>query len=280
VRKAMIKYLLTTGVERAAAEKIVRGALQDYKPADLCRYTDNIVYQINADIARLLPEGHAVTNVRGEYERLFKCYAGVLSSIKFGKDGNTLKGWPDSFDVPKKFPGRVQEIAKLKDLSGTKRPEKPWLDGLRRLIFVSDMGDVLSEGIDFEYLQQEIVNVAETEKGRRHLYLWLTKRPGRMVKFDQFLGKGNVAWPDRLVAMTSVIDQSAAKGIDQLRKLRAKIKGLSVEPLWEEVSLDLTGIDWCIVGGESGSGKNSAPFHLEWAISLQKQCVKYGTAFS
>jgi protein gp37 len=89
----------------------------------------------------------------------------------------------------------------------------------------------------------------------------------------------DVDWPDNVVAMTSVIDKATAKGVEQLRKVRAKIKGLSVEPLWEPVELELADIFWVICGGESGSGKNSAPFHLEWARALRHQCKKAGVAF-
>jgi protein gp37 len=58
--------------------------------------------------------------------------------------------------------------------------------------------------------------------------------------------------------------------------MRAKFKGLSVEPLWEKITLPLAGFDWVIVGGESGP--YAEPFDLAWAYDLKEQCRKAGTA--
>jgi protein gp37 len=55
------------------------------------------------------------------------------------------------------------------------------------------------------------------------------------------------------------------------------MRGLSVEPLWGEVTLDLTGIDWVIVGGESGP--SAEPFAVDWALHLREQCRTAGVAF-
>lgn len=72
------------------------------------------------------------------------------------------------------------------------------------------------------------------------------------------------------------------KRIDALRQVKASVRGLSIEPLWERIppeKLDLTGIDWVIVGGESGSGDLTRPFALEWAEELREHCRKNGIAF-
>jgi len=79
------------------------------------------------------------------------------------------------------------------------------------------------------------------------------------------------------MAMTSVTSGKTIVRAEQLLKVPAKFRGLSVEPLWEEVTLPLTGIDWCSVGGQSGAG--SKPFDVAWIKSLQNQCKKSGTAF-
>lgn len=68
------------------------------------------------------------------------CYAGQLH-VRWPRH----PGFSTDFLTPKLFPGRMADAARWSDLSGCKRPGKPWLDGLPRLIFVSDMGDSLSE---------------------------------------------------------------------------------------------------------------------------------------
>ncbi|QJE95279.1 DUF5131 family protein [Luteolibacter luteus] len=210
-----------------------------------------------------------------------RCYAAVLHLRHGANDENPLKftnkGYATKFEKVTEFPGRMEQAAKWSDLSGTKRPGSPWLDGLPRLIFVSDMGDALSAGVSFEFQKKEIVDVATSLHSRAHVWLWLTKRPARMVRFSRWLEAQGVAWPDNLVPMTSVMGQKMAKGVSLLAQIPAKVRGLSVEPLWENVELDLTGIDWCLVGGESGF--QAEPFDLAWARSLRDHARKCGVAF-
>lgn len=215
-------------------------------------------------------------------ERLYRCYAGILHLQRGGKPGAWDKpqspGHARNFERPQRFPSRMADAAAASDLRGEARPDKPWIKGLRRLIFVSDMGDALSEGIDFDFLKTEIVDVVTSPKGRRHLWLWLTKRPHRMAEFSDWLIKNHeLEWPDNLVAMTSVTNRATRSRIDDIRKVPAKLRGLSVEPLVESVELNLTNIDWLIVGGESG--KYAREFDIEWARSLREQCRRAGTAF-
>ena len=145
----------------------------------------------------------------------------------------------------------METAAGWSDLQGKKRPEEPWLDGLPRLIFVSDMGDSLAGRVDFQYLKTEVVDHALSEKGSRHIWLWLTKRPNRMASFSDWIQESGLNWPDNLVAMTTVTSSLTINRVHQLQRVRCKYRGLSVEPLWEEVELPLEGIDWVIVGGES-----------------------------
>jgi protein gp37 len=145
------------------------------------------------------------------------------------------------------------------------------------MIFVSDMGDALSSDVPSAYLKQEIVDVVVSEAGRKHLWLWLTKRPSRMGEFGRWLLKQGIQWPDNLVAMTTITSQATIGRVAELRKVPSKFKGLSIEPLFTELKLDLTGIDWVIVGG--GSDTLAEPLHVEWALGLRDQCRKAGTAF-
>jgi hypothetical protein len=64
------------------------------------------------------------------------CYAGQLTERYAGK-----KGWPQSFGESALFPGRLAEVLRWRDLTGQPRREKPWLDGLPRVVFLNDMGD-------------------------------------------------------------------------------------------------------------------------------------------
>jgi protein gp37 len=276
VRKAVVDELVRHFPDEAKTKftMIVKNVLKDFETADLYHQRNKYIRAIDGAALKALPKGTVARSVKHVYEPLFKCYAAKVTDMRAGN-----KGYPETFDIAKEFEGRMAKMAKQPSLKDQKRPDKPWLDGCPRIIFVSDMGDALSEGISFEYLKQEIIDVVTSPNGSRHIWLWLTKRPERMAAFDKWLEKQGIAWPDNLVAMTSVTNQATAKRINSLRKVRAKVKGLSVEPLWEAVTLDLTGIDWIIVGGESGARDNAAPFDLVWARSLRDQCEKSGGSF-
>ncbi len=210
---------------------------------------------------------HLVTSVRKEC----KCYAGLLGTFRAGQ-----KGYADRFERPKLYPGRMEKASKW-GLPTSETNEKPWLRSLPRLIFVSDMGDALSRSVPFEYLHKEIIENVNSEPGQRHIWLWLTKRPERMAKFGDWLTAKGIEWPDNLVAMTTVTSTEVAHRIDSLRKVPSKLKGLSCEPLFGPVDLDLRGIEWVIVGG--GSDTLAEPFHVEWALNVQRSCQLSGAAF-
>ncbi|MGJ8641831.1 MAG: DUF5131 family protein [Luteolibacter sp.] len=215
-------------------------------------------------------------------ERQFRCYAGILHlrfggySLLSGERANP--GYAETFERPEIFPGRMELASRWSDLRGCDRPAAPWLNGLPRLIFVSDMGDALSGDVPFSYFKEEIVENVVTEAGSRHVWQWLTKRPARMAEFAGWLqSEHGLDWPTNLVAMTSVTNRATRSRIDELKGVPAAVRGLSVEPLVEDVTLDLDGIDWVIVGGESGN--NARPFDLAWARSLRDQCHASGVAF-
>jgi protein gp37 len=146
------------------------------------------------------------------------------------------------------------------------------------MIFVSDMGDALSAKSDFSFLRSDLMPAIESETGWRYLWLWLTKRPGRMAESADFVG----GFPANVCAMTTVTGPDKLDRIDELRRVKAATRGLSIEPGRERIpanKLDLTGIDWMIVGGESGSGEDTRPFALEWADELRDLCKERGVAF-
>lgn len=220
------------------------------------------------------------------------CYAGQLHRLR-----KTHKGFSPNFDTPKLFPGRMATAARWADLSGTKRPDKPWLNGLPRLIFVSDMGDALSErsaigpdnarlggGVPFGFLKAEIIDAVSSGAGQRHTWLWLTKRPHLLRSFSQWLDqKHGLSLPANLWVGTTVTGTSTLPRIDELRHVggKATVRFVSAEPLWGAVKLGrrLHGISWVVVGGESRQGSEAKPFQIEWAQALRDECAKAGAAF-
>ena len=225
--------------------------------------------------------GALMKRLKERLDSMFVCYAHHQHMFRgqdiTNPDKRTNPGFAPQFEKVTKFPGRMARAACLPDLFGKLRPDKPWLNHLQRTEFVSDMADALSAGVDFEYLEREIIDVVSSNRGRQHLWFWLTKKPERMTEFACYLAAKHKSWPDNLVAMTSVTSEKTVWRAEALKSVPARFRGLSVEPLWGEVTLPLDGICWCIIGGQSGPGATT--FDLAWARSIQEQCIKAGTAF-
>ncbi len=115
------------------------------------------------------------------------CYAAKLHLNKGRSIANSDRqvngGYAPTFERITRFDGRVRSMAQAKDLLGCDDPEKPWMNGLPRLIFLSDMGDAFSRNSDFSFLETEVMDPIRSQEGSRHLWLWLTKRPDRMARF-------------------------------------------------------------------------------------------------
>jgi protein gp37 len=139
----------------------------------------------------------------------------------------------------------------------------------RRLIFVNSMSDLFHEDIPDAYIH-EVFKVMR--KANWHTFQILTKRSERM---DQ-LGR-RLSWPDNVWMGVSVENQRWTCRVDDLRKVRAKVRFLSCEPLLGPLSLDLRGIHWVIVGGESGP--RARPMRAEWVRDIREQCQDAGVAF-
>jgi protein gp37 len=205
------------------------------------------------------------------------CYAGVLHE-RF--KGHT-QGYAPSFEQVTMFPERMTKAAHWSDLLGKSRPDKPWLNGLPRTIFVSDMSDALSAVVTFEYLETEVIENVRSEAGKRHCWLWLTKRPGRMAEFSDWLAQRGTAWPANLWAGTSITTNGTLGRIDQLLKVGddQTVRFLSVEPQIESIDLRpwLSRLDWIIQGGESGHG--ARPFEVGWAREVKQACEEAGVPY-
>lgn len=139
------------------------------------------------------------------------------------------------------------------------------------IYFVNSMSDLFHEEAPFEFLDQVFDVIACTP---RHTYQILTKRADRMADYFSTRTPPTNAWLG-----VSVEDRKyGLPRIDELRKIEAHIRFLSVEPLLEDLGkINLNGIHWVIVGGESGP--KSRPMQPAWVDNIQRQCDRTGSAF-
>ena len=137
-----------------------------------------------------------------------------------------------------------------------------------RMIFVNSMSDLFQKEIP----KAHISAVFDTmEKANWHIYQVLTKRSSLLQKFINDRYRARSA-PAHMWFGVSVENEAATSRIAHLQKANAGVRFLSVEPLIAPVGrLDLRGIDWVIVGGESGP--RARPMTPEWAIDIRNQCV-------
>ncbi|NVK66630.1 MAG: phage Gp37/Gp68 family protein [Flavobacteriales bacterium] len=151
------------------------------------------------------------------------------------------------------------------------RLEQPLRKKKATKYFVNSMSDLFHEKMPREFLDKVMGVIDLTPQ---HIYQILTKREDAM--FDYF---ENRRIPENIWLGVSVEDiKHGVPRIDKLRSLDATIKFLSVEPLLEDIGeIDLTGIHWVIVGGESGA--KARPMKEEWALNIKRQCEEQGVAF-
>jgi protein gp37 len=144
-----------------------------------------------------------------------------------------------------------------------------------KLVFVNSMSDLFQPGVPDGYA--EAVSQVMV-KANWHTYQMLTKRSERLL--DLLTGRLKFAAEQKHIWWgVSVEDRKYGfPRIDHLRNAPAKVRFLSVEPLLENLGeLDLTGISWVIVGGESGPG--ARPISEEWVLSIREQCRAAGVPF-
>jgi protein gp37 len=137
-------------------------------------------------------------------------------------------------------------------------------------IFVNSMSDIFHKAAPFDFIQRVF---AVIEKASWHCFQVLTKRSDRLVELAPSL-----SWPKNLWMGVTVENSDFLHRIDDLRKVSAMVRFLSFEPLLGPMpQMDLSGIDWVIVGGESGPG--ARPLKPEWVRSLRDQCVERHVPF-
>lgn len=130
-------------------------------------------------------------------------------------------------------------------------------------IFVNSMSDIFHQDAPIEFIQR-IFRVIE--KASWHRFQMLTKRSQRLVQAAHSL-----PWPRNLWMGVTVENSDFVHRIDHLRMVNAAVRFLSLEPLLGPMpELDLSGIDWVIVGGESGPG--ARPMEKDWVLDILNQC--------
>ena len=148
--------------------------------------------------------------------------------------------------------------------------DKPLKIERSTIVFVVSMGDLFHRKVPDTYIQKvfEVMNRAQW-----HIFQLLTKRIERVVAM-----KEKLSWTPNIWMGVTVEEKRYVYRLDLLRKIPAALKFVSMEPLLSAMpSLDLSGIDWVIVGGESGP--NCRVLKPEWVKGVKDQCVEQGVKF-
>ncbi len=166
-----------------------------------------------------------------------------------------LKGYENGFKLTLQ-PNRLNEPLRRK---------KP------TIYFVNSMSDLFHNKIPDTYIRKVFDVIKQAPQ---HTFQVLTKRAERMVGFSKKYDVPNNAW----LGVTVENKRDGVPRIDQLRQVKAHVRFLSIEPLLEDLgNIDLTGIQWAIVGGESGP--NARPMKPEWVVNIKEQCDHYDVSF-
>ena len=139
-----------------------------------------------------------------------------------------------------------------------------------RLIFVNSMSDLFHADVPTEFIQRcfRVMQLAS-----QHTFQVLTKRPQRVVELAEEL-----PWSENVWMGTSVENQQYVERVEVLRLVPSTVKFLSVEPLLGPIdTLRLDGIDWVIVGGESGPA--ARPMQPEWVRGVRDLCIEARVPF-
>jgi protein gp37 len=144
------------------------------------------------------------------------------------------------------------------------RLEQPLKRNKPTLYFVNSMSDLFHEDIPESFIEEVFEIIRQTPQ---HEFQILTKRANRMEKFF----KNHQITKNIWLGVTVEDRQYGLPRIEHLRHLEAKIRFISIEPLLEDLGkINLKGIDWVIVGGESGA--KGRPMDKKWVVNIQKQC--------
>ena len=179
------------------------------------------------------------------------CYAEVMSRRLHAMG---MKKYKDVFKL------RIHE----EDLNTPYKWKKP------KVVFVNSMSDLFHKDVPLEFIKKVFKVMNENPQ---HTFQVLTKRADLVLEYSSEL-----KWTKNIWMGVSVESEKVINRVDYLRRSGAKTKFLSVEPLLEAVaSLNLRGINWVIVGGESGH--NARPIKEEWIIDIQRKCLNRDIPF-
>lgn len=179
------------------------------------------------------------------------CYA-----ERFAERFRGVKGHPfeQGFDL-RLVPGKIGEPLRWKT------PQR---------IFVNSMSDLFHDKVPLEYIK-DVFDVMK--RADWHQYQVLTKRAERLEELSRKL-----PWAPHIWMGVSVENKDYLWRIDHLRRTKAHIKFLSIEPLIGPIGkINMRGIDWVIAGGESGP--RARPMDAEWVRDVRDQCVRAGVSF-
>lgn len=139
----------------------------------------------------------------------------------------------------------------------------------KKIVFVNSMSDLFHPDVPMEYIQEVFKVMNET----KHVYQILTKRSERLVELSPYLN-----WTENIWMGVSVENETFSYRINDLINTNACVKFLSIEPLIGPLkSLSFKGIDWVIVGGESGPG--ARVLKEKWIIPIKNKCLKLKIPF-
>jgi len=139
-----------------------------------------------------------------------------------------------------------------------------------RIIFVNSMSDLFHDAVPVDFIQKVFKIMTQADQ---HVFQVLTKRAERLAELSPVLD-----WPVNVWMGVTVERFEYLSRIDSLRMTKAAVKFLSLEPLLDDLGeLDLTGIDWVIVGGEAGPG--ARPMEADWVRAIRDQCLQRRVPF-
>jgi len=148
--------------------------------------------------------------------------------------------------------------------------ERPLVWKKPQVIFVNSMSDLFHKDVPLEFIQRVFAVMA---RASWHTFQVLTKRGERLEAVA-----GSLPWPPNVWMGVSVERHDYVHRIKHLRRVPAFVRFLSLEPLLGPLpELDLSGIHWVIVGGESG--QRARPMEPAWAIDIRDQCRTWGVPF-
>lgn len=203
------------------------------------------------EVSRGCDNCYARTLAHGKLREVYGKKLPVVDTQQNREDTFAVRLWPDRLDQPGRW-------------------RKP------RMIFVNSMSDFFHADIPEAF---QVNMLREMLLHDRHTYQVLTKRPGRAIRFFRRQSSWfNETLPPHIWIGTSVEDRAALFRVGQLKQVPASVRFVSFEPLLEAVGeLDLSGIHWAIVGGESGPGHR--PIEASWVREIRDQCHEQDVAF-